>query len=364
MKIGLLTFHRAENFGAVMQAYALQLYLQNEGHFVNIIDYRCPQIESQYHIYNPSILWQRKNIIISLTKYFERFRTLNERKYRKKLYEEFRQNYLCVSDRCSRIKYNGNYDAYIVGSDQVWNLHITGGVDKNYFLGFEVPNNVIKISYAASAEMDPFNLLDKNRVDINNYLSQFKEISVRETFLKSQIERFSNRKIKVCLDPTFLLHKQSYLDIAHKPQEENYILVYHMTPIPEAIVIAEKEALKAKCNVVEIYGGYSSDRKNKNCKYNLGPLELLGYILNAEKIITSSFHGLALSLILEKNVWVYNKGNNLRQRELLSKLSLEHRLVCSENETLYGDLDYNRINNKLSELIKDSKFYLKQALKK
>lgn len=83
MKIGILTFHQAENFGAILQTYALQTYLQKQGYSVEVIDYRCKSIEVHYQILNPSVLFIRKNVFISFQEYVERFRNLRDRFVRK-----------------------------------------------------------------------------------------------------------------------------------------------------------------------------------------------------------------------------------------------------------------------------------------
>ena len=93
MKIGILTFHRAENFGATLQAYALQTYLSQQGHDVNIIDYRCPAIEMTYDIFNPRILFSRKNVFISLKHYLSRFRNIKDRIRKKRSFELFWEHY-------------------------------------------------------------------------------------------------------------------------------------------------------------------------------------------------------------------------------------------------------------------------------
>ena len=90
MKVGILTFHRAENFGAMLQVFALQQYLRKLKHDVEIIDYRNKTIESMYHIYNPYILVTRKNVFKSVEIYLSRFKNIQDRKVCKVKYSEFR----------------------------------------------------------------------------------------------------------------------------------------------------------------------------------------------------------------------------------------------------------------------------------
>lgn len=363
MKIGILTFHRAENFGATLQAYALQTYLEGLGHEVYIIDYRCRAIEVNYHILNPSILWSRKNVLVSIKNYLIRFRNLKERIEKKQKYHSFwKQNFRLTKPFANQVQDLG-FDAYIAGSDQIWNLHLTGGFDSNYFLGFVTDNNVKRISYAASAEIDVLKLKDKYKTRISRLLSQFKAISVREEFLKNELRSFTDKEIRVCLDPTFLVGKEEYLQILKQPIEKEYILVYHMHLIPEGTQLAENIAKKTGESIIEIYGGYVTGiTNNSRFKMNLSPDELLGYIVYANKIITSSFHGLALSLIFNKDVWVINKGNNLRQKHLLNLLQIEHRLLNSIDDYKDSKIDYTQILVNLNTKISDSKYFLQTAL--
>lgn len=255
-KIGVLTFHRAENFGAVLQAYALQTYLMQLGYEVSIIDYRCKAIETQYQIFNPSILWSRKNIWISFCTYLRRFKHLRIRQIRKQKYVDFRNRYLCLTKPMTKVGSIHNLDVCIVGSDQVWNMHLTGGLDKTYFLDFPMRNDTKRISYAASSERDPHGLFHQYSQEISRMLNAFHDISVREPFLKDALQPYASCDIQVSLDPTFLLSKSDYLKLAVKPKESNYILVYHMHPTEQGTRLAEHIAEKSGSKVIEIYGGY------------------------------------------------------------------------------------------------------------
>lgn len=84
-RVGIVTFHRAENFGAVMQSYALQTVIERLGHEAVIIDYRNKTIERNYHILNPAILLSRKNIIASISQYLYRFKNLKQRYLKKSI---------------------------------------------------------------------------------------------------------------------------------------------------------------------------------------------------------------------------------------------------------------------------------------
>lgn len=360
MKIGIITFHRAENFGAVLQAYALQRYLEGIGYDVRIIDYHCPNIEAMYHIWNPSILFLRKNVYLSLKAYCARFSHLRDRRERKDKFRAFRNEHLHISP----ITVIDSFDAIITGSDQVWNLHLTGGFDKTYFLS-TIGNNVVKkISYAASSDRDPDDLLLKNKEAVTRALNDFSAISVREERFKDDICRFIDKPISVCCDPTFLIGVNEYDCLEIKPQEKDYVLVYHMNESRVASAAADLLACELNCQIIEIHGSYPKGIKNDGRhKVNLGPSEILGYIRNAKHIITTSFHGISLSIIHEKSFWLVDKGDNNRQKNLLSCLGLNDRLISDPEKCLCAQrIDYKSVKSRLDELIQSSRLYLKESL--
>lgn len=364
MKVGIVTFHRAENFGATLQAYALQTYLTQQGYDAEIIDYRCPSIERNYDVFNPRILWSRKNALISFKIYLKRFLNIKDRIEKKNRFKEFWTKYYRLSSSLSKITQDLGYDVYITGSDQVWNLHLTGGVDKVYFLSFPMKQDAKKISYAASSENDPKGLLWNNKEIISGYLRSFNSISVREEFLRYDLKRYVENPISLCLDPTLLLDKKCYEDIAIMPEDiGKYVLVYHMTPVMESVLLANRIASARECLVIEIFGGYSDSKDKVRCKSNLGPAEILGYISCAETIVTTSFHGLALSLIMNKDFWIVNHSGNNRQRNLLSQVSLDSRLVEDYmNCDIDQSIDYRVVNATMSDLVRSSKSFLQEHI--
>ena len=365
MKVGILTFHRAENFGATLQAYALLQFLLYEGHEAKLIDYRCPAIDINYDIWNPRVLISRKNIFATLKVYIKRFFNLRDRKIRKEKYRTFWSKYYVTTKMFSQINSDLGFDAYITGSDQVWNLHLTGGIDKIFFLSFPMKVGAKKISYAASSENDPKGLLWQSRDKIKFLLSTFDRISVREEFLKKELSRYIDLSIKVCVDPTFLLKACDYQKILTKPSvNKHYVLVYHMTYSNESVWLAERIASKYGLQIIEVFGGYNRKTPASRYKCDLGPSEILGYISDADYVVTTSFHGLALSLILNKEFWIINHDGNYRQKNLLSLLGLEKRLVTDGLYCDFSDkVDYNEVNTKLNEISFKSKQFLQESLR-
>ena len=359
-KAGIITFHRAENFGAVMQTYALQEVLKSLGAEVYVIDHHNKNIEAQYHIFNPSILWSRKNVLVSFRNYIGRFKSLNSRRIKKKGYLDFRNEYLNI---VAESKWK-QCDLLITGSDQVWNLYLTGGFDDFYFLNLPSLLGQKRISYAASSDKDPKELLKQHSAQVKNALEKFDGLSVREDFLKDKLLDFIDKDIEVLLDPTFLLDVSEYDKIAIKPKEKGYVCIYHMTPTEEGRKLAERIASERALDVVELFGGYEVRKSGNICKADLSPRELLGYLRYADIVVTTSFHGVAFSVKFRKDCWVIDKGDNFRQKNILNKLGLNDRLVIDPEEVdINQPIDYTKVSKMLSPMIKSSIDYLRNALK-
>lgn len=358
-RVGVFTFHRAENFGAVMQAYALLEKLKELGTEAYILDYRNRNIEAQYHIFNPDILWSRKNLLASLKSYFQRFRSLNTRIVKKKKYTDFRTKFLNIVPVSSWRSFN----LLITGSDQIWNLHLTGGYDRYYFLDFESIPRQKRISYGASSDKDHNDLLFREKSKVQKALNKLNSISVREDFLKTSLSRFIDKRIETVLDPTLLLDVYKYDKIAVRPTETSYVCVYHMTPSVEARKLAEAIASVRNLKVIELFGGYDITKSNNICKADMSPTELLGYLKYAEEIITTSFHGIAFSVKFQKNFWVIDKGDNYRQKNLLSLLGLSDRLVKNNTDAKIRQIDYGAVDKKLQLAIAKSVSFISEWLK-
>jgi hypothetical protein len=367
MKIGILTFHRAKNFGAFLQAFSLQEYLKSLEHNVEIIDYRCNAIEQSDNLFDFKSLFKRKNILKSIHILFNKLLTIRYRIQKRKKYEVFRNKFLNISSVIYRgiedFNNNDNYDVYVCGSDQVWNMKITQGVDPVYFLTFHKNDKHIKkIAYAASSEVYSYALYVKNKEILSSLLAGFDAISVREDSLAEELQKYTDNKIETVLDPTFLFDKLFYQKLITEPNSRNYVLVYHLFESKDASQIARQIAKEKNLSVIEIHAGFNLFTK-ENHKQGLDPSELLGYIFHAKYILTTSFHGTALSLILNKNFFVVNKGSNSRMKNLLKHLNLEERLVdVSKYKMIKLDIDYHSVNKKLSILIEQSKSFITRNL--
>lgn len=227
MKIGIITFHRAVNYGAVLQAYALQTMIQKLGADVEILDYRCSYLEDNY---NPiKILGRASNIKGFLGILVKVFPSAVKKK---RSFDRFLKDHLNISkeryNRNSVYQSNQVYDIFITGSDQVWNYNHTN-FDKSFFLNF-VNDSSKKTAYAASLGFG--SLPDKYVEEYRNLLSDFRAISVREKSAQQILKDILKKEVPVMPDPVFLLDKEEWDRIIPSGQtiKDKYILVYELMP--------------------------------------------------------------------------------------------------------------------------------------
>lgn len=358
MKVGIITFHRAKNIGAMLQAYALQKTLNKYYDCVEIIDYRNYDMENNYKIKSFKELKGIKSIIKNILTYKK---NINFEKIR----NEFISNYYCLSKKiydCDNIKEaNNEYDLFCAGSDQIWNTKLNYN-DMTYFLNFVNEDKKMN-SYAASFGS---NIISDDNMDlIVNELNRFNNISVREDSSKELLKDFLHEKqVNIVLDPTLLLSKKEWIEFANNKFEKpkyKYIFLYLIAPSDELIDFAYKMAKKRKYKIICFHNGYKKYRGMNNLS-KMSPLDFINYINNSELVLTSSFHGLCFSVLMGKNFYFSldkNKNNNNSRLISITKiLGLEDRNINSFNES-NNSIDYNIVNKVLNKEINKSLDYIK-----
>jgi len=354
MKTGILTYHNTRNCGALLQAYALQKTLFNMGIDNDIIDYRCPKIDETYKL-------KKLKEIKNIKEFIKWTLTINAAKKSQKKFDEFKRQYLKLSEIYSSdtiIKANNSYDAFITGSDQVWNFNLNGN-DYTYLLNF-ASDDKIKLSYAAS--MGGENVGKENEKNFAKGLSRFSSVSVREKALKEYVDRILEIDSKLVLDPTLLLEKEEYnFGESTKIINKKYIFVYTIAATPNIEKVAK--ALSQKTGYPIIWG-HMSYRKKKGVinKTDISPDEFVNYIKNAEYVLTSSFHGMALSIVMEKQFFydldTKKQNNNSRLETLAEILGLQERNMGINAVDFKQDINYLKIKELLKIKRKESIDYL------
>jgi hypothetical protein len=362
IKIGILTFHCVNNYGALLQCLALQKCITDLGFHVEIINY-IPD----YITYNHKIIHFPYNSLKQLltdSYYFipHYLRKMASNKFRKKYL------HICPEKKIDRFS-DLYYDAVIVGSDQVWNPDITG-LDGTYFF-CDVSSSIKKISYAAS--IGKKNLDEKYQFIFFEKLKNINSISVREESAAEFIKSNINKDVEVVLDPTLLLDKESWCSLLSlKCQyKKPYILVYCLENTnPEFIDIVNYISNKLKLCVICDQNSFYKSRKFCNIVktyWSNGPEIFLTYILNAEFVVTNSFHGTAFSLIFNKKfISIPHLTLGSRMADLLNRIGLSERIVTKKSqiteELLVSKIDYAIINDKIQREREKSFAFLQKTL--
>lgn len=354
-RVGIVTIHDSPNYGGSLQAFALYKYIKDKGADCEIIDIRRPVhpdyiYERRYSSYrnNPfSVGKKLKNIIKKLigrkTKNSQYTSDLAEQRFRK-----FNSSirYSMPYGRLSDLKKNPPvYDVYISGSDQLWNPTQPYCLEP-FFLTF-APEGKVRISYATSIGITELQAKEKN--DFRKWLSAYDAISVREKQAQKLLESFMDQDVSVVLDPTFLLDIDYWKSIANFPDMNgNYILMFLLANNPELIDYGIRLSKESKKRLVFIKAPHLYTNENYTVDNNCGPREFLGYIGNADMVITDSFHCTVFSILMEAgNFAAYisptsKKGSRIT--DLLDLLDLSEHLLPNDYSSSYADLEKLDIN--------------------
>lgn len=360
MRIGILTLHKACNFGAALQVYALQKTLLDNRFNVSVINYHNIDIY-RYHDYH--ILSDRYHIKTTLGKIL-RYR------YNKKVFlkfESFQKKHLILSPVCKTLpelkEVESHYSAIICGSDQVWNPKAIFNDFDAFLLGTV---SCKKIAYAASA--GSVSLWEKHLQRYWDLLHRFDAISVREADMLQPVENLSQKKVSLVCDPTLLLDCEDWIKIENKDPIKNlddgYILVYFLGS-NEVVVKAALE-LQKKTNLPIVSIGR---RIKGSYRPAVGPDGFLTLFHHASYVLTSSFHGTVFAIQYQKPFLVFGNGiYNSRMLTLLNHLGIQERMVancCSTEQilsVLNKPLDWAKINFLRNILKEHSLNFLKTAL--
>lgn len=352
MKIGILTYHRSHNYGALLQAFSLKTFLRESGNDVGMIDYW-----PDYHAHDYALIpyfrflgpiTKLKAIILFIIGYPRILK--RSLKYRHFIRDQFNLgNKVMFSD--SSALNTLVYDVVIYGSDQIWrnqNYPFFKGFDEVYF-GIKMPDVKRKIAYAAS--MGVMNIMSEaDSLFIKRMMNNFYAISVRESELKKTLEDICKYNIHLVLDPIFLLDKQKWISfIPPRKIHRKYILLYQLVLSEDSVKLTDKLQQLFGYSVIEIQGRVDPLLFGNRYRQTESPFEFLSLLYYAEFIVSTSFHGAAFAIIFEKQFYAIGMGNNSsRIKTLLSSLGLENRyLLSSKDADSKESIDYTKIYNRL-----------------
>ena len=330
MKVGILTFHAAHNYGSMLQNYALQQTLIKIGYYPETINLRTDVQKEIYNFFEQFSKMQDKKHIPRKIFFYPWKRQL-EKKFR--LFEDFLKNELNLSREVScydELKELPFYDQYIVGSDQCWNVD-ADDFDWAFFLDF-VPDKYRRISYAVSMGPNPSGSI-KARSDLSDKiareLKKYYAISVRDEKTKSIISEIeTNKHIDVHVDPTLLLSRDEWESKMQKERlvKEPYVFFYNpywrADAFEQAYQLGQLTNLKVVTSVPNMIGllKYPSFEK----AFETGPLEFLNLVKNADYVIGGSFHLIVFCVLFHKRFIAVNGMNDSRVSQLLKSIGLEN----------------------------------------
>ena len=362
MKIGILTFHRAYNYGAVLQCYALQQYLLSLGHDVEIIDYRQKWIDAcfkpfswmmfKYNMHHPKLMYRY------IVNFFERKKMLEARKQH---FENFRLKFLNISN--TQISFEENisdrYNAIIVGSDQVWGRWCLGNqLDKVYLGSFPHSSKTKLIGYAIGSDIDSIKLANEKN-DLKNILQRFSNISFREGDVVNYIKQITGIQYSQTIDPTLLCEEKLWSPlIKNEWADKKYIVIYQVRGIEQnKRMLFEKAKLLAgmiheNCDIIDL----------SDMSYSVS--DFVSLIKFARIVVTTSFHATVFSIIFKTPFYAIklNDGRDNRYENLCRMLSLSNQCVDKNFNKLTPSVDFSNVEGKLSGISFSSKEFIDNSL--
>lgn len=375
-KVGIITYPRIEDGkGRFLQAYALYSAIKELRYSPEVMNYYPEE-------------WRKKRTLIDKVFQFVKspniwgyIKTIKQRASNKKNKMSIDQSYEKYIEFIShnmiydytKIQnkeelYSKNFDAWICGSDQIWNPHFSVGVDEVYYLQFAPKNK--RISYAAS-----MGTLDVNGNFINRQKEWIEEIpfvSVREEGTKEMLEKKCGIFVEHVCDPTFLMERTWWDKLGGKRiVEVPYLLLFLFDTNPLPRKVAEQIASNRKLKIVCLSDDYQ-DSKKYEIPQGIGPEEFVSLFKYADFVCTQSFHGTVLSVIFNRQFLVFDRSGKgevsgliLRIKDLLKQLNLEKRIVANgERVEDVPALDFRETNERLAEMRAKGYNFLRNSLEK
>lgn len=359
MKTGILTFHNPANYGAAFQAYALCKTLNEmPGQTAEIIDYENPRISAEAQLRKMAADRSVKGLVKKVIAYPYMRR-------KQALFQAFLQRQGCVS----QTEYNADslpacardYDTVVFGSDQVWNLDLTGQ-DWNYFGAFS--GDVRKIAYAASVgSCDLLSQLPQ----VKMHLEQYVGLSCREKRDQMELQEKTGLPIEHVLDPTLLLKGEDWRELAKPmPVPQQYILLYLISPQEADFAYARDLAKHTGLPILYVNYSYRRARGVQNLGA-VSPENFLYLLDHAQYMVTNSFHGTVLSINLQTDFYCQlpsRKGRtNARAQEVLERFGLTDRCLFDDSKIVPHPVEnWEQAQKQLALERQASKQYLYSAM--
>lgn len=357
VKVGILTFIGTNNYGAALQAYALNRKICDMGYDCHTLQYYCDRILERelppkvtevkglkrklvYALATPGMRKKHR----ALRRFLERNTVLSQQEYRRK-------------DISAT---NDIYDKFIVGSDIIWETNVTGN-DFSYYLDF-VTDSAKKFSYAASFGYDSFP--EDVAADCTALLNDFSRISVRECQGQQLISAvLPHKQADLVCDPTLLLTPEQWEPFANGPikvKKEEYIFLYFLDP-KGVLLSRARELAQQYGKKIVVYNDSIKPIPGVISVRNLTVQQFLAYIKNSFFVLSASYHAVCFSVLFQRDFAFYNRAHASRILSLVSELGIEERNLA-ENPAAGVGMDYGSVLAKLETFREKSEKYLSDIL--
>ena len=373
-KVGLVSV-RNYNYGSILQAYALQQELFAAGIDNELIYYKKRNVVKQaLRIFNLPLLMAKTKDVWRVIEGKTNPKLKPIISGRNRAFSNFlKDNFVftpCLSGKKQLVDYTKKFDAFILGSDQVWNPMLLGG---DYYTLTWVDSRRPKVTYASSFGVSeiPASQVKKTK----EYLSRFSMISVREKQGAEIVEKLTGKKAEVCCDPTVLTDRKRWDELSGACPfvSEKYIFCYFIGNNPSQREFAKKLAQKTDCKILavkHIDEYIKSDDDFGNIDYlEVGPKEFVNFIRYATYVCTDSFHG----TMYNKTFFTFKRFSdsqkssmNSRVKNILSIVGLSNRLFensITPDAALAYQVDWSDVNKRLNDFRKSSREYFERAVK-
>lgn len=352
MKIGILTYHRSHNYGALLQAIATRYILKNEGHDVYYVDYWPEYHRLRYTFFSFKKLYSKG--LVHGVGYMKRFLGSCRTRWRKVCKSEaFIQQYISPYTKQA----SDTFDIIVYGSDQIWRKQDELGDYNPIYFGKNNFNAPKHIAFSASMGGIPDSAADKDR--IKNWIKTLNAISVRESDLQSMLQQMGLTEVYNTLDPTLLMSASEWDEVLHLVGNEGlekYALYYKLLSnsfeMKQVKDFAKHYGLKLK-----ILTGTGLYDENENFVKVTDPYDFVSLIRNASFVFTSSFHGLAFSIIYSRPFYASFSKYPGRAESFLHTLGMKKCLlpplghIPSEFPLINYDLVYEKLARKQDDTL-------------
>lgn len=367
MKVQVITRHAVSNYGSLLQAIATQKIIEKAGCECEIVDYQ--RYDEHYLRIDKTLLASKEQWNCNAMKRVVYLALRQpESIIAGKKFAKMQKEYLHLSEKYTNEeelkKLHPKADIYMTGSDQVWGKLPNGHYDGSYFLDY-VEDDGYKVAFAASMGHSVKNEAEEKK--FKEWLKRYDKIAVREDSAKEYLETIDVAADQV-LDPTLIVEAQEWQKMAKISNKGKYVLVYQIHNDKRVGAYAQKVAEKLNLPLIRVSASLHQISREGKLKYLPNISEFLGYIENAEFIVTDSFHGTAFSINFNKQFAeiLPNTNTGSRNQSILRLTGLLERVVTDMNDfsVLDSQIDYDSVNKILQNERTESVNKLKEILVK